>query len=325
MVARFGRPNVTCPVSSARVTRSCRSSTRLQPWPRGGFLRGCPTASPQLAGGQFSFASLFGLVAAVLYAGEAPIGPASFFAALAVAIGFGPITSDVALGQIALPAFLGAVLVAIHRRTLAAGRNDLRLRGVRAAEPRTRTARSAFARPRRARASRSPRRLLTRSACFTTGTRGRSNTPARSSRTARPNDSRQSKLPAFSIARSFGTTPPSGVAGRGRRCRSCDRSGSADHPPHRQPVRALRGAFGLGAFRCRLRARTRSRRCISGRDLVRVSNARNGPRARARRNAVGLRRLARPRAAAERYRAERAARNGSVRSIWCSRAAFAAA
>jgi predicted membrane channel-forming protein YqfA (hemolysin III family) len=59
------------------------------------------------------FASLLGLVAAVLYAGKAPIGPASFFAALAVAIGFGPITSDLALGQIALPAFLGAVLVAI--------------------------------------------------------------------------------------------------------------------------------------------------------------------------------------------------------------------
>ncbi len=58
-------------------------------------------------------ASLLGLVAAVLYAGEATLGPAPFLAALAVAIGFGPMTSDLALGQIALPAFLGAVLVAI--------------------------------------------------------------------------------------------------------------------------------------------------------------------------------------------------------------------
>ncbi|MGB8907463.1 MAG: glycosyltransferase 87 family protein [Candidatus Cybelea sp.] len=58
-------------------------------------------------------ATLFGLIAAVLYGGEAKLGPAYFLAALAVAIGFGPITSDLALGQIALPAFLGAVLVAI--------------------------------------------------------------------------------------------------------------------------------------------------------------------------------------------------------------------
>ncbi|MGA8098480.1 MAG: hypothetical protein WB810_07460 [Candidatus Cybelea sp.] len=58
-------------------------------------------------------ASLFGLVAAVLYAGEATLGVAPFLAALAVAIGFGPITSDLALGQVALPAFLGAALVAI--------------------------------------------------------------------------------------------------------------------------------------------------------------------------------------------------------------------
>ncbi len=58
-------------------------------------------------------ASLFGLVAAVLYAGEATLGPGPFLAALSLAIGFGPITSDLALGQIALPAFLAAVLVAI--------------------------------------------------------------------------------------------------------------------------------------------------------------------------------------------------------------------
>jgi hypothetical protein len=58
-------------------------------------------------------ASLLALVATVLYATRVTLGARVFFAALALAIGFGPITSDLALGQLALPAFLGAVLVAV--------------------------------------------------------------------------------------------------------------------------------------------------------------------------------------------------------------------
>ena len=57
--------------------------------------------------------SLLGLVATVLCATTATIGPVRIFAAFAIAIGFGPITSDLALGQLALPAFVGAALVAV--------------------------------------------------------------------------------------------------------------------------------------------------------------------------------------------------------------------
>jgi hypothetical protein len=54
------------------------------------------------------------LAATVLYAART-IGPTDLIAALALAVGFGPITSDLALGQVALPAFLGAALVARAR------------------------------------------------------------------------------------------------------------------------------------------------------------------------------------------------------------------
>jgi hypothetical protein len=57
--------------------------------------------------------SLLVLIATVLCATTATIGPVRIFAAIAIAIGFGPITSDLALGQLALPAFVGAVLVAV--------------------------------------------------------------------------------------------------------------------------------------------------------------------------------------------------------------------
>jgi hypothetical protein len=58
-------------------------------------------------------ASLGALGVAVLYATHVPVRPAAFLAAVGLAIGFGPITSGIALGQLALPAFLGAVLVVV--------------------------------------------------------------------------------------------------------------------------------------------------------------------------------------------------------------------
>lgn len=57
--------------------------------------------------------SLLALVVLVIRAGGATIAPFSFLAMLALAIAFGPITSDLALGQIALPALLGAVTLAL--------------------------------------------------------------------------------------------------------------------------------------------------------------------------------------------------------------------
>ena len=51
---------------------------------------------------------------------ETPIGSLSFLALLALALAFGPMTSDLALGQLALPAFVGATLVVlIAARSLA--------------------------------------------------------------------------------------------------------------------------------------------------------------------------------------------------------------
>lgn len=57
--------------------------------------------------------SLVALVIAILRGSGATMTFLSFFAAAVFAIAYAPITSDLALGQIALPAFLGAVLVVL--------------------------------------------------------------------------------------------------------------------------------------------------------------------------------------------------------------------
>jgi hypothetical protein len=57
--------------------------------------------------------SLLALVPLLIRAGGAPITPFSFLATLALAVAFGPVTSDLALGQVALPALLGAVALTL--------------------------------------------------------------------------------------------------------------------------------------------------------------------------------------------------------------------
>ena len=57
--------------------------------------------------------ALLALITTVLRASGAPRGVFVLAAALALAIAFGPITSDLALGQLALPAFLGATLLVV--------------------------------------------------------------------------------------------------------------------------------------------------------------------------------------------------------------------
>lgn len=59
----------------------------------------------------FLGASALALVAASLGGSGAPVTAFAFFSLLAIAFAFGPITSNLALGQLALPAFLGAALV----------------------------------------------------------------------------------------------------------------------------------------------------------------------------------------------------------------------
>lgn len=57
--------------------------------------------------------ALLGLVATVLRGCDAKLSPFSFFAGLLLAASFAPITSDLALGQIALPAVFGAALLTV--------------------------------------------------------------------------------------------------------------------------------------------------------------------------------------------------------------------
>jgi hypothetical protein len=57
--------------------------------------------------------ALLALITTVLRASGAPRSAFVLCAALALAIAFGPITSDLALGQLALPAFLGATLLVV--------------------------------------------------------------------------------------------------------------------------------------------------------------------------------------------------------------------
>lgn len=58
-------------------------------------------------------ASLLALVAVTLLGSRTPVAPLSLVTVLALGGAFGPMTSDLALGQVALPAFLGAALVAL--------------------------------------------------------------------------------------------------------------------------------------------------------------------------------------------------------------------
>jgi hypothetical protein len=58
-------------------------------------------------------AALLALVLAVIRGADMRISALAFFAASALGIAFGPITSDLALGQLALPAFLGATLLVV--------------------------------------------------------------------------------------------------------------------------------------------------------------------------------------------------------------------
>jgi hypothetical protein len=65
---------------------------------------------------------LAGLIAVSLRAAGARVNPFSFLAGLALAVGFGPVTGDLALGQVAMIAFLGAAVTASCCPGLAQGR-----------------------------------------------------------------------------------------------------------------------------------------------------------------------------------------------------------
>lgn len=62
--------------------------------------------------------ALLTLVGATLYASRVPIDAVSIVAALILAVAFAPISSDLALGQVAMAAFAGAVLVTVFANRL---------------------------------------------------------------------------------------------------------------------------------------------------------------------------------------------------------------
>jgi Glycosyltransferase family 87 len=76
------------------------------------LLARLPYASASIVWWIVLASALAGLVAIGLRAAGSRVTPFTFFAGLALAMGFGPLTSDLALGQIALIAFLGAIFVA---------------------------------------------------------------------------------------------------------------------------------------------------------------------------------------------------------------------
>ena len=76
-----------------------------------GLFARLPYALAATIWASFLGASALALVVATLRGSGALLAPFAFFSLLALALAFGPITSNLALGQLALPAFLGAVLV----------------------------------------------------------------------------------------------------------------------------------------------------------------------------------------------------------------------
>jgi len=77
------------------------------------FFARVPYAGAAALWGAILAAFLLLLVAITVRGAGGARSPAAFLAALALAIAFGPVTSDIALGQCALPAFTGALLVVL--------------------------------------------------------------------------------------------------------------------------------------------------------------------------------------------------------------------
>ena len=95
------------------MTSSYRSSIRRRRCCSGASSRDCRIARRPRLWLVVLAGALLALITTVLRASGAPRGAFVLCAALALAIAFGPITSDLALGQLALPAFLGATLLVV--------------------------------------------------------------------------------------------------------------------------------------------------------------------------------------------------------------------
>ena len=120
--AAYGRPKAACRASIAGETSSFPSSVRRRRCSCGGRSRGLPYAAAAALWLTLLAIAALTLILCALYGSRERITAASFLAAAALAIAFGPITSDFALGQIALLAFAAATLLVtvVDRSVLAA-------------------------------------------------------------------------------------------------------------------------------------------------------------------------------------------------------------
>ena len=250
--------------------------------------------------------ALLGVLLLLARAAGGTVAPFSIAALVLLALGFGPMTSDLALGQIALVALLGAtacvclagVPVAAFFGAFAAFFQPNVALGLALANR---------AQPHDARARRRRRRDVSRRSC------GR--------RLVVADDVRERSYGARRSRALHGhTDQPGGNRVRVRRsgtlCRSIrsggrrrsDRRRFRNRTKLKRTVRALRRSRRTGAAGRGILSRARFNRRIPRCRLVRVQNARFDAHARDHRHAVRRDRLARSRPAADGHAAERASR-----------------
>ena len=304
--ARFGMRNARFPASTLRATNCFPSSRRRRRSRCGVSSRAFRTPSPPISGARFS-SSRRSRSRPSSRAASGARGTFAFLAACALAIAFGPVTSDLALGQVALLAFLAAVLASLPMRAarrvpwraLRRSRNPtspfglVALLGRNRATDRDRIRRACSVRDRRI----VFRSALARRVCGATGS-------ARARRALR-RDSADAGRNCLRPGRS----------GRGLRSQSPSLSASprvlavvALWRHIRRSVRAIRRRCRARAVRHDVLSRARSGRRVRRGRLVRVSHARCGARPRARGDAPRGDRLAGARAAPTASRRARCSR-----------------
>ena len=267
----------------------------------GAFSRGCRIATAAGSGLRSSRRRCSALARRVRASGCATVDALPFSGAARLAVAFGPLTSDIALGQLASVRFFGA-------RSSPSARSDsacaVRLRSF-----------VAFAQPNVALG------LVVATRAQSRNVRDRRRRRRDATRWA-PSPSvwdwpieYAGALVAHAAAERFIAiqfTPGVDrvrVRGDAARPRKALESSSALlaiaallalRAARTRTLRALRRVFGARSVCRGLLSRTRSRRRLRRRGLVRASHARGNARRRARRNAPGRDRLARPSAAADR-------------------------
>ncbi len=251
--------------------------------------------------------ALAALVCITLDGSTLPVTRLRLFGGLALALAFGPVTSDLALGQLALPAFVGAALVvAMADRCLPAAAAAAIL---------------AFAAPnmalglisqlnrKRAFAALALGFLVTYGlGAWTAGW----NWPLRYAKAAAAQAGAEHfvaiQLSPAAVAYGFGAAPPVTLAIAAVAALLASAMAILIIVRVREPFARFAGCSRTDPFRRGVRSRAQPGRCLSRRSLVRAAHANDGTRARIYRSAARCDQLAGTRTAPEQHCAERAAR-----------------